>query len=206
MDGPAHEPGHARIAFQPGRCRAFGGCGLRPPVQPRSRRQLHPGLAQGRQDLVDVAQEGGIGTDHQYPLSFEGEAVGVQQVRGAVQGHRRLARAGPALHYEHPGQRRPDDLVLFGLDGGDDVAHTAGVRPAQGGHEHARAAEPERLRRPLGTARSEKFVLDVEQVPAFGEEMPTAAQAHGVGARGPVERFGHRRPPVHHQRFVVGVR
>ena len=58
----------------------------------------------------------------------------------------------------------------------------------------------------LGTARSEKFVLDVEQVPAFGEEMPTAAQAHGMGARGPVERFGHRRPPVHHQRFVVGVR
>ena len=45
-----------------------------------------------------------------------------------MQGDDGLAGAGPALDDEHAGLRAADDLVLLGLDRGDDVAELP-VRP-----------------------------------------------------------------------------
>ena len=109
--------------------------------QPRDGRQGHAGLAQRGQDLFDVAQEQRVGPDHQHALALEGEPVGVEQVGGPVQGHRRLAGARAALDHQHPGQRGPDDLVLLALDGGDDVGHPTRPGPVEGGQQGGRAAD-----------------------------------------------------------------
>ena len=62
---------------------------------------LDAGLAERRQHLLDVAQEHPVGADDQHALVLEREAVRVEQVGGAVQGHDRLAGARAALHDEH---------------------------------------------------------------------------------------------------------
>ena len=80
------------------------------------------GLAERREHLLDVPEEHPVRSDDEHALILEREPVGVQQVRGAVECDHGLAGARPALHHEHTGLRRPDDLVLFALDGGDDVA------------------------------------------------------------------------------------
>ena len=54
-------------------------------------------LTERWQDLLDVAQEQARGTDEEDPRSFEALAVGVEQVRDAVEGDCRLAGAGAAL-------------------------------------------------------------------------------------------------------------
>ena len=101
-----------------------------------------------------------------------------------------------------PGQRTPDDLVLLPLDGRHDVAHAAGAGPLQGGQQHLRAgqAEPGAGFAALGI---EELVLEVQHLLPFGEEVAAADQAHGVGAGGPVEGLGDRRPPVDDQRLLV---
>ena len=50
-------------------------------------------------------------------------AVRVEQERGAVQADRGLARARPALDHERRLGVAGDQVVLVGLDRGDDVAH-----------------------------------------------------------------------------------
>ena len=52
-----------------------------------------------------------------------------------MQGHDGLAGAGTALHDEHAGLRRADDLVLLALDGGDDVAELAGATAFERGEQ-----------------------------------------------------------------------
>src|SRR3989442_794619 len=102
--------------------------------------------------------------------------MGVQQVRGAVQGDHRLAGAGTALHNEHARQLGPDDLVLLALDRGDDVAEATGAVRLERGEQRALALERERAvaretAHPVGigaeTLRSltEELVLDAEQLP-----------------------------------------
>ena len=114
-------------------------------TSPETVERLTPGLAERRQDLLDVAQEQRVRPDHEHALALQREAVRVEQVGGAVQRHCRLPRAGPALDDEDTGQRRADDLVLLALDGADDVAHLAGPRLAQGGQQRARAAQDQAL-------------------------------------------------------------
>ncbi len=94
--------------------------------------QLDTGLAERRQDLFDVAEEQAVGADDQHALTFEREAVRVEQVGGAVQGDDGLAGARAALHDEHTRHVGPDDLVLFALDGGDDVGEPARARRLEG--------------------------------------------------------------------------
>ena len=103
--------------------------------------QGHAGLPQGGQHLLDVAEEQRVGPDHQHALALEGEPVGVEEVGGPVEGHRRLAGARAALDHQDAGQRGPDDLVLLALDGGDDVGHPARPGPVQGGQQGGRAAD-----------------------------------------------------------------
>ena len=64
---------------------------------------LHAGLTQAGEHLLDVGQEQPVGADHQHTLTFERKTVRVEQVRGAVQGDHCLAGAGPSLHDEDAG-------------------------------------------------------------------------------------------------------
>ena len=50
--------------------------------------------------------------------------------------------ARAALHGEQLVERRADDLVLLGLDGGDDVEHLAGTGPLELGQEGIAAPQP----------------------------------------------------------------
>ena len=52
-----------------------------------------------------------------------------------MQPHGRLAGSGTTLDGEEPIQWGPDDFVLFGLDGGDDVQHLARARPLELGQQ-----------------------------------------------------------------------
>ena len=122
-----------------------------------------------------------------------------------MQRHDGLAGAGAALDHQHAGQRRPDDLVLLALDGGDDVAHAPGAGRLERGDERAVALEAGALAQVEGVL-AEQLVLDAEQLAAAGGEVAAAGQAHGLAAGGPVERLGHRRPPVDDHRLLVLVR
>ena len=187
-------------------------------------RQGDPGLAQGGQDLLDVAEEERVGPDHQDTLALEGEPVGVEEVGGPVQSHRRLAGARPTLHHQHAGQRGPDDLVLLPLNGGDDVGHPARPGPVEGGQQGGGAADGQvaqnqlprsavLARRPgmvrgsglvSGIDRVEPLVLQADHPPTLEGEVTAEHQTLGIAPGGPVEGLGDGGPPVHHQRVVVG--
>ena len=61
-------------------------------------RELDTGLAERRQHLFDVAEEQPVGPDDEHALAFERKAMGVEQVRGAMERHHGLtgARVRPA--------------------------------------------------------------------------------------------------------------
>ncbi len=164
---------------------------------------LHGGLpdlqlAQGRQDLLDVVQEGTVRPDDERARAGEPLAVGVQQVRDPVQADRRLAGAGAALYADGAGQPRADDLVLLGLDRRDDVAHGADARPLDLLLEQL--ADAGRL-----GGVGEVLVLVRGQLPARVPEAAAQRDVLRVGLGGPVERLGDRRTPVDHHRVAVGV-
>jgi hypothetical protein len=73
--------------------------------------------------------------DDEHAAAGEPVAVGVEQVRDPVQRDGGLARPGAALDHDGARQRQTDDLVLLGLDGGDDVAHAGPARRGEGGEE-----------------------------------------------------------------------
>ena len=65
----------------------------------------------------------------------------VEEEGGTVQTDRRLTRPRTALDGHQPVQWGADDLVLLGLDGGDDVEHLAGAGPFQLGQQGVAATE-----------------------------------------------------------------
>ena len=152
-------------------------------------------LAERRQHVADVAQEAGVGADHQHALAGQLLAVREQQVRRPVQADRRLARTRRTLHADRLRQVGADDHVLLGLDGGDDVAH----RP------HARALDLLLEDRGVGRfgAGREVLVLERRQRPVLEAEPAPQLDAHRVGPGRPVERQADRRAPVDHHRVAV---
>jgi hypothetical protein len=146
--------------------------------------ELHPGLAEAGQHLLDVAEEEAVGPDHEHALALEREAVGVEEVGGAVEGDDRLARARAALDHEHAGQVGPDDLVLLALDGGDDVGEATGAHLLEGGDQAALPADLAAVVDHVELAAqqagrlAEQLVLDAEQLAAAGGEVAAAHQAH----------------------------
>ena len=169
-------------------------------------------LAERRQHPLDVAQEHPVRADDEHALVLQREAVGVQQVGGAVEGDDGLAGARPTLDDQHAGMRRADDLVLLGLDRGDDVAERAGAAALEGGEQRRVAAQPGARRIVVGeplvvadaeVALAEQLVLDAEDGAALDGEVAPAEQAHRLAAGGAVERLGDRRPPVDDDRFGV---
>ena len=211
-DGLVDDRGHADVALGRGRQRRVGRVDrVARPLdvgdEVGEHDLLDTGLAEARQHPVDVAQEHPVRADHQDALVLQREAEGVQQVGGAVQGDDGLAGAGPALDDEHAGLRAADDLVLLGLDRGDDVAELAGAAALERGEQGGVAAQLQRARwrrspavgrlvADAEVALAEQLVLDAEQLAALDGEVPAAGQAHRVAAGGAVERLGDRRPPV----------
>jgi hypothetical protein len=188
---------HARVALQSGRRRVLVAVDPVGGLQPRERRELHVVLAERRQHLVDVAEEDAVRADDEHPLGGEAPAVRIEEVGGSVQRDRGLAGAGAAVDDEDAPRRRPDRLVLLGLNGGDDVAHAAGPVPVERG-EQRRLAEHGEVGR-LGLLPVEDLVVDPDQLPAvagLGEEVPAAHHRHRVAGGGPVEGLGHGGPPV----------
>jgi hypothetical protein len=162
-------------------------------------------LAERGQDLPDVGQEGGVGPHDEHAAPRQPVAVGVEQVRGAVQGHRGLAGAGPALHHQHARRLRPDDRVLLGLDRGDDVAHPAGAPRVDGGEQGGLAGQPAGLGDRGGVVEVQHLVVDGGDLAAAGAQVAPAPDALRRCGGGRVERPGRGRPPVHQQRLVLVV-
>src|SRR4029453_18428271 len=97
-----------------------------------------------------------------------------------------------------------DDPVLLALEGGHDVGHAAGAAGREGGQQGGLAAEVVAL----GVAERvqvEHVVLDPEDLPAPGPQVPAADHPVPVGPGGPIERLGRGSSPVDQQRFAVVV-
>jgi hypothetical protein len=162
---------------------------------------LHAALAQRRQHVADVVEEHLVGPHHQHAVAHQPTPVLEQQEGRTVQAHRGLARAGAALHHETLVERGPDDDVLLGLDGSDDLAHRAGARGADLG-EHR-----------IGDAGSGSLVIGVVEllVEVRGQlairqrEPATVCETERVSVRGSIERGRDRCPPIHHHRVVLVV-
>ena len=195
---------HPDVALDPRRL----GLVLRPDavlrLEPRGRGELDLFLAERREDLVDVAQEDGVGAHEEHPLRSEALPVRVEEVGRAVERDGRLARPGAALDDEHAGQLGPDRLVLLDLDRGDDVGHAPGAGPVDRREQRALAhdREPGRAR----GLRVEHLVVETDQVaPVARPRVEVAAPHHaerGDGRR-PVERLGDGRPPVDDERRLL---
>ncbi len=190
----ALEPGHLALV-DPGR--------PDPRQQAADRGGHHAGLAEGGQHLVDIPQEGAGGAHDQHAGALQQAPVRVQEVGGAVQRDRGLARARPALDHERPGQVGADDAVLLGLDGRDDVRHPA--RTALGHRRQQRALAGQRVGVDLGL-EVQDLVLQAGHRAALGHQVPTPPDVARVQRRGPVERLRGRCAPVGEHRAVLGVR
>jgi hypothetical protein len=195
---------HARVALDRGGLQRLAGGRAHARDQLVDRRQEHVGLAEGRQDLLDVAQERRVRPHDQHAPPGQPVAVRVQQVGGPVQGDGGLAGARPALDDQDARQVRADDAVLLGLDGGDDVAHAAGPARAQGGEQRRLAVES----LPLGVAERvevQHVVVDVDDHARPGPQVAAAHDPAWRGRRRPVERLRRRGAPVDQQRLAVVV-
>jgi hypothetical protein len=102
---PRQEPAHPGVALELGH--VLGVLGADPDLGDEARhgRKGDARLAEGGQDLLDVAEEQRVGSDHQDALALQGETVRVEEVGGPVEGDGRLSRSRTALHEEDSGQR-----------------------------------------------------------------------------------------------------
>jgi hypothetical protein len=203
-DDGGEDVGHRGAALHGGRLRGVDRRRAHPRVQLADGREEHAGLAEGGQHLADVAEEGGVGPDDEHGPPGEQLAVLVEEVGGPVQGDGGLAGARAALDDEHAPVRRPDDLVLLGLDGLHDVAHPAGARGVERGEQH-RVAGRVLVAGAGGVAEVEDLVVQGGDPAALGTDVPAAAQAERGVPGGQVEGAGDVGAPVDEDRGAVGV-
>ena len=118
----------------------------------------------------------------------------VQEEGGPVQADRRLAGAWAALDGEQLVQRGADDLVLLGLDGGDDVEHLAGTGPFELGEQAHRPRAGGWRRVAVGAA--EEVVSHRDDGVAVDHDLAAPGESERVPGAGPVEGHGDGGPPV----------
>src|SRR5262249_30440344 len=95
---------------------------------------------QAGEDVGDVGQVGLVRTDEQHAAPAVTEArVGVDEIRGAVQGDDGLSCTRTAVDDEGAAGPRADDGVLVGLDGAEHVAHPGRPRVGAAGWLPGRA-------------------------------------------------------------------
>jgi hypothetical protein len=196
-----HELGHPLRALQQGHLRGVVTDGAQAADHLAQRPQRDRGLAQRRQHPLDVAHEDARRPDHQHPTGLVAPAVGVEEVRRAVQRHDRLARAGATADGDDSLGRCADRAVLLGLDGGNDRVH----RPVAGAGQlrHQRALTDDRQIGPgLGV---QELVLDADDLLALAAQHASPDHVVRRGRGRLVEDGGGRRPPVDQQRVAVVV-
>ena len=131
-----------------------------------------------RQHPLDVAHEHAAGADDQHAAALVAAAVGVEQVRRAVQRDDGLAGARAAGDRDDALAGRPDRLVLLGLDGRDDRVHRPVAGAGQLGHQRA-LADDRQVGLGLGV---EQLVLDPDDLRAGAAQHPAAYDACGSAA------------------------
>ena len=190
------------VALDHGGFRIVVGRGLDPGEELGDRAEHHVGLAEGRQDLADVAEEGGVRPDDEHAAALERAPVSVEQVRGPVQRRDGLARARAALHDQHALQRGADDPVLLGLDGRHHVAHPAGAAAGDARDQHGLAGQAPAVR--LGQpVQVEDLVVDPGDRAVPGVDVAAADQPVRVAGGGGVEGVGRGGAPVDEPRLVL---
>lgn len=166
------------------------------------RAQLYVRFAHRRQHSRDVRGEDARRTDHENARAAELTAVPVQQVRGTVQRDGRLAGARTAGDFGDAAPRRADDLVLFLLDRGHDVAHLLAARTAERGHQRALADDLHVLGHGVG---DQHVVVHVQHRLPGAADHPAAHDVHRLFGGGLVEGGGRGRAPVGDQVVELGV-
>ena len=121
-----------------------------------------------------------------------------------MQGDGGLAGAGAALDDQDAAGVGPDDAVLLGLDGADDVGHPAGARGVQRGQQHRLTRQAGALG-DGGVVEVQGLVGDGHHRPAAGADVPPPPDAEVVQRGRGVEGLGRRRPPVDQQRLLGAV-
>ena len=116
---------------------------------------------------------------------------------------RRLARARATLHRQEAVERSADDLVLLGLNGGNDVEHLAGTGPLELGQEGVPAPEPGCAG--IAPRIAEQVVSNGDDRTSVDHDLAPAGQSESVLAAGPVEGNGDGSPPVDDDRVRAGV-
>ena len=197
VEGATQELGHAGVGLHPAHLHGLLHTHLGLGGDVGDGGLHHRLLTEGGEDLRDVAQEGPARAEHEDAVPAQGGVV-VEEEGGPVQAHRRLAGTRPTLDGQQLFERGPDDLVLLGLDGGDNVEHLAGTGPLELGQEGIASAEPGG--RAVVTGSAEEIVGHGHHGVAIDHDLTPAGQAEGVGGAGPVEGHGHRSPPVDHDR------
>src|SRR5699024_1152945 len=202
--GRPHHLDHGRCALEKGRPVGVVRGGVHTRVQLADGAHHCVGLTQGGHDITHIAKERRVGAHDEHSAPLQDPAVGVEQVRGAMQGGDRLAGARPALHNEYTVQAGTDYAVLFGLDRGDDVSHAAGAFAVQGGQESglADASAPLAVGEPLHV---EVLVVDPDHPAATHTQVPAPNHVRWGPGGGGVEGACGRSAPVHEDGLVFGV-
>ena len=153
-------------------------------------------LTERGQHGADVIQESPVWADDQDALSGQPIPVGIEEPRRAVQSDGGFPGARGALDTHAGVGVCPDDLVLLGLDRGDDVPH----RPHPGPLDLCREDRAARLGfLPV----AEMFVLIGRDVSRPDPEPPPQGDTHRVMMGGAIEGAGDLGTPVDHQRVAV---
>ncbi len=197
-DGAAHHLGHAGVALQRGGRRRVGAARLDPGHELLQGHLGDADLAEAGQHVADEGEVGAARADHQHPVALQPLAVLVEQERDPVQRHGGLAGAGAALDADGVAERGADQVVLLGLDGGDDVAHRADAGPLD-----LLAQRPRADLLVLGMV--EALVLEAGEDPLA--PAVAAAPPHAIAAARacPVEGMGEGGAPVDHHRVALVV-
>ena len=142
------------------------------------RPQRDRGLAERRQHPLDVAHEHAARADDQHAATLVAAAVGVEEVRRAVQRDDRLAGAGAAGDRHDALAGRADRLVLLGLDGRDDRVHGPVTGPRELRHQRALADD-----RQVGLDTGvEQLVLDPDHLAGRCSAAPGGVRRRGGSA------------------------
>ena len=135
----------------------------------------------------------------------------VQQVGSAVKRHNCLACSGSTLHHKNASLWRPNDFILFGLNGGNNVAQLSGSAATKRGEQCAVSAKS--LARVI-TAESlvlpntkmsfaKQLIFKCQQLWTFNNKMSTPQQAHWLTTRRTIKRFSNGCAPINNYWFTV---
>ena len=199
----ADELRHPRITLETSDLRRIAPAALDPVYKIIDRRHLDTGFPQGRKHPGDVTHERSVWANDQDTLAFQREPVGVQQIRGPMEGDRCLAGTRPALHNHHAMHVGADDLILFNLDGRHNVSHVRAAGTTKRSQQCSGADEGTVVA--LKQFDVEDLVVDRNKRLTVGSEMTPPVEPERVASGRSVERLGDRGTPVDNHRVLLGI-